>query len=364
MKVAITHPYSWPEVRRGAERIVAETARALGARGHDVTVLTAGRQWGRDRSGSVTTIRHRRVFADARLHERWFAARIAPTLARGRFDVVHSLMPFDALAAIATRRIGGHRTVYEEIGNPHRWWWEGIPDGRARRRVVRSVEVYGCMSRYSLRVLEQDWGRAGVVIPGGVRLDTFEPAPQRSPEPTILFSGALDEPRKHLDTVLDAVALLGQRRPDVRLLLSGPGDATTILATASPEARSRTTVLDLGAAEDQGERYARAWATVLPSEGDCFGLALVESLACGTPIVVADDGAPPELVTDEVGAVARLRDPQSLADALARALDLARQAATAERCRSRAAAFDWDGAIAPLLERVYTEHALVHNAAR
>ena len=32
MRIAITHAYSWPEVRRGAERIVRETARALAAR--------------------------------------------------------------------------------------------------------------------------------------------------------------------------------------------------------------------------------------------------------------------------------------------------------------------------------------------
>jgi phosphatidylinositol alpha-mannosyltransferase len=353
MKVAITHPYSWPEVRRGAERIVAETARALGIRGHDVTVLTAGRSPGREHGGGVATVRYRRVFDDARMHERWFAARITPALARGHFEVVHSLMPFDALAAVATRRIGRHRTVYQEIGNPHGWWWAGIPDGRARQRVVRSVDVYGCMSRYSLRVLEQDWARNGVLIPGGVRLDTFEPARQRAPEPTILFSGALDEPRKHLDTLLAALALLARRVPDVRLLLSGPGEPGAVIAAAPVDSRTRTAILELGAAAEQGDRYARAWVTALPSEGDCFGLALVESLACGTPIVVADDGAPPELVTDGVGAVARVRDPRSLADALERSLDLARQTETVERCRSRAAAFDWDTAIAPLLEEVY-----------
>src|SRR5436190_1277583 len=138
MKVAITHPYSWPEVRRGAERITVETGRALAAAGHDVTVFTAGAAHGRDR-------------------------------------------------------------------------------GDGQRSAVREVDVYACMSRYSLRVLEQDWRRGGVVIPGGVRLDEFAPARERAAEPTILFSGALTEPRKHLDTLLDAVALLSRREPDLRV---------------------------------------------------------------------------------------------------------------------------------------------------
>ena len=35
-------------------------------------------------------------------------------------------------------------------------------------------------------------------------------------------------------------------------------------------------------------RYASAWISALPSVGDSFGMALIESLAAGTPIVVAD----------------------------------------------------------------------------
>ena len=354
MKVAITHPYSWPEVRRGAERIMVETGRALAARGHEVTVFTAGGAPGRDRHGGITTVRYRRVFVTPQRHERWFGWRVFPDLVRGRFDAVHSLMPHDAIAAIRARRMTRHVTVYEEMGNPYRWWWNGLPDRRARKRVVREIDVYACMSRYSLRVLEEEWRRGGVVTPGGVQLDEFAPAPAREPEPTILFSGALTEPRKHLDTLLEAVALLARREPELRVWLSGPGDPAPLLAAAPPDATSRTVVLDLGRANEQAQRYARAWVTALPSEADSFGMALVESLACGTPIVVADHGAPQELVTDETGAVARLGDPESLAAALSRGLDLARFRATVDQCRERATAFAWDTSIAPFLEKLYT----------
>jgi glycosyltransferase involved in cell wall biosynthesis len=240
------------------------------------------------------------------------------------------------------------------MGNPYRWWWAGLRDRRARERVLREIDVYACMSRYSLRVLEKEWHRGGVVVPGGVRLDQFAPAPERAPEPTILFSGALTEPRKHLDTLLEAVTLLARHEPHVHLWLSGPGDPAQLLASASPEARARTTVLDLGEADAQADRYARAWVTALPSEADSFGMVLVESLACGTPIVVADDGAPPELVTDDTGAVARLRDAGSLATALSTAIGLARRRETAEHCRRRASEFDWDSAIVPFLEKIYS----------
>ncbi|HEY1827281.1 MAG TPA: glycosyltransferase family 4 protein [Acidimicrobiales bacterium] len=349
----MTHPYAWPEVRRGAERIVVETARCLSARGHRVTVLTSGSRLERHRDDRVTTLKLKRRLADNAAHEKWFGRRIAPLLALGRFDAVHSLMPYDALAAVRTRRLGGHRVVYEELGNPYRAHWNEIPDGEARRELVRTVDVYGCMSTYSLHVLEREWGRHGDLIPGGVRLSEFVPASSRAAEPTILFAGALDTPQKGLSDLLEAVGLLLEGRPTLEVWLSGSGDPSAIVAAAPTAVHDHVTLLPLGGANAQAERYGRAWVTSLPSRGDSFGLVLIESLAAGTPIVVADDGAPPQLVTDSTGAVAPPGDIKALAAALERGLQLAEDPATATACRTFATQFDWDTAIGPLLERLY-----------
>ncbi len=102
------------------------------------------------------------------------------------------------------------------------------------------------------------------------------------------------------------------------------------------------------------ERYAQAWVTCLPSVGDSFGMTLIESLASGTPIVVANDGAPPELVTPLVGSVAEPHSAVSLSAALERGLELAQQPATQEHCRAAANRFDWDASIAPMLETLYS----------
>lgn len=353
VKVAITHPYSWPEVRRGAERITVETARSLAARGHDVEIITSGATSGRIRDGGVTTVRYRRIWTDPVRHERWFGWRIAPRLLAGRYDVVHSLMPCDGRVAVHLARWGGYRTVYEELGIPVAETWADKPDRAARLVIVGGVDVYGCMSRYALGVLERDHGRPGALIPGGVRLSEFTPATDRTPEPTILFSGALSEPRKGVALLLDAITLVARAHPAVKLWLSGPGDHAPLLAAASPEARARTQVLGIGDPHEQAERYGRAWVTALPSVNESFGMVLLESLACGTPIVVADDSAPPELVEPGAGAVCRPGDVGSLADALEAAIVLARRPGTAARCRSVAEAYDWDAGIAPTLEGLY-----------
>lgn len=358
MRVALTHPYSWPEVRRGAERMIVEKARSLAAAGHDVTVLTAGSEPVDERREGYRLVRFRQRHADGAAHQRWFGRRVLLPLARGGFDAVHSLAPHDAAAAVHAARIRRllrqrpHRTVYEDLGNPYRDKVLGGHERRARLRVVADVDVYACMSEFSRRMLERDFARPGTVIPGGVRTADFVPQ-LRHAEPTILFSGALDRPEKHVALLLEAVALLADTRPDVRLQLSGPGDVAPILAAAPAGATDHVEVLPLGDPDGQADRYARAWVTCLPTQWDSFGLVIVESLAAGTPVVVGDAGAPSELVTPETG---RRTDPftaEELATRLDQALEMAKDPETVAACRSLAERYDWDTAITPLLVDLY-----------
>jgi phosphatidylinositol alpha-mannosyltransferase len=299
----------------------------------------------------------RRRFTSDDRHERDFAARLLPRLAATRFDVVHSFGPRDAEASIRAARVHrGRRTVYTNLGLPFRWAWDPRPDGGAHQRVVRDIDVYGCMSRYALDALRHDYGRAGQLTPGGVDLRQFKPAAVRAETPTILFSGAIAEKRKGAATLLEALALLIKEDRAVRLWLSGPGDAVALLEGAPSIARDHVEVLALGGPDDQAERYGAAWVTALPSQNDSFGMVLVESLACGTPIVASTHAALPELVDAGVtGALCEPEDPVSLAGALGEALDLARLPSTAAACRAAAQPFDWAGSVAPAIERLYTD---------
>jgi glycosyltransferase involved in cell wall biosynthesis len=156
-------------------------------------------------------------------------------------------------------------------------------------------------------------------------------------------------------TLLAALPLIAQREPDVVLELSGPGDPEPFLAAAPSEARQRVRNLGVGDAQRQHERYGRAWITCLPSQHDSFGMALIESLACGTPIVVSTHGAPKELVKEGVnGELCQPEDPRSLADACLRGFELARREETVRACRKLAEPFDWNRGIAPLCERLYS----------
>lgn len=353
MRIALTHAYSWPEVRRGAERMIPEMARAFSKRGHDVTVLTS--TWAPlAENPRYRVVRIRRRYRDDARHEADFARRLFPHLVAGRFDAVHSLGPRDASSSILAARVHrGRRTVYTNLGLPDREWISVQPWARGHERIVRDIDAYGCMSHYALDMLELEYGRVGVFTPGGVNHEQFAPATAREPAPTLLFSGAIGERRKGVSLLLEALPLVAKREPDVRLWLSGQGDAQQWLDEASAEARARTEVLPVGEEGGQAERYGRAWATALPSTNDSFGMALLESLACGTPIVASSHAAPHELVGEGTGAVCEPDSATSVAEACLDAIELARDPATAERCRASTLPYDWDTGLAPAFERFY-----------
>jgi glycosyltransferase involved in cell wall biosynthesis len=357
VRIAFTHAFCWPEVRRGAERFTQELGAALVRRGHEVTILSSGWEATTTEHDGVRTVRLRRRHEDTWAHEADFGRRVLPLLLRGRVDAVHSMGRRDALASIRAARLHRHRrTVITDLGLPSREFW--ARHGREAavvQTVVDGIDVYSCMSQYALDHLASDYGRTdGVVVPGGVSLGSFAPAAAREERPTLLLSGAFEEPRKGAGTVLAALPLLAEDHPDIQLWLSGPGDGAALLAAASDDARARTTVLGVGRHDEQAERYGRAWATVLPSTDDSFGMALIESHACGTPIVVSTDGAPQELVTPGVtGELCEPKDPPGFADACRRAFALLDDPGTVAACRAAAAHFDWDEALAPLCERLY-----------
>ena len=241
------------------------------------------------------------------------------------------------------------------LPDPEYWTELGPIHARVAAAVAAGIGVYSGMSDLAVDYLARNYGRSdGVVVPGGVALARFAPAERRHERPAILFSGVISERRKGVPVLLEALPLIAAAEPKVELWLSGPGDPSQWLAEAPAAALPHVRALGLGEPELQHERYGRAWVTCLPSMYDSFGMALVESLACGTPIVASTHGAPQDLVHEGVtGELCAPEDPRSLAEACVRAFDLARRPQTIATCRASAELFDWDLGVAPLCERLY-----------
>ena len=361
MRIALVHPYPWPEVRRGAERYVDDLAHYLAAHDHIVTVVTGSHGPDRVEHGSdgVTTMlrTHRQVPGGRRAGlgevETFGVAALGP-IRRSGAEVVHAMTPSGALAG----RLAGRRTLFTILGHPDP---DQMPAAVLPRRLflgaLRAATATAVLSRASALALERLAGRRAVVLPPGVSLARFTPSRRDPARPLrILFSGSLADSRKRPDLAVEAFALVRKRHPGARLAVSGSGDATEVLTLArrmGDGAHDAVDVLGPGHPEDVPERYRQATVTVLPAEHEAFGLVLVESLASGTPVVCTPSGGMPEIVTPEVGAVATSASPQALADALEAAIALASDPCTAKRCVARAQRWDWESTVGPAHLELY-----------
>jgi phosphatidylinositol alpha-mannosyltransferase len=172
------------------------------------------------------------------------------------------------------------------------------------------------------------------VIPPGVDMERFRPGAGRAPAPTVFCAADLEQPRKRVELVVEAVRRLRAELSDARLVLARPRHH---LAPSLPE------WVELRDVDDEAElarTYGEASVSVLASRGEAFGLVLVESLACGTPVVAADEGGMPEIVNDDsIGVLFAEDSAEALAAALRGGLELSRTEGVVERCRARAGSF-------------------------
>jgi glycosyltransferase involved in cell wall biosynthesis len=364
LRIALVHPHSWPDVRRGGERYLDDLAWYLARHDHHVTVITAGTGPLSEHVGDHgVMVRSHRSRGGGRLRrwgmtadEAFFPSALAD-LRRHRFDLVHALVPAAGLAARLTR----HRTVYTVIGHPTRAELADRPvASRIFRAAVRSATVAAALSHASAANVAELFGRQPEVLPPGTRIESFPPDLEpRSGPPRLLFSAHNEDRRKGLDVLMGAMPAVLDRHPEARLRLSGAGDPSWALATLGADhdrVRAAVEVMGAGDLADVPGRYRAATVTVLPARDEAFGLALVESLASGTPVVCSDDGGMPEIVNDPaIGRTVPLGDGRALAAAIDETIALAALDATPPACAARARAFSWDDAVGPRHEAVYEE---------
>ena len=335
-RVALLAPCYWPEVRRGTERFARELADGLIADGHRPTLITSHpRRLSRTVEDGMRVVRLPRP-PHARLDRRGYEQHLthlplsAAAVAAARPDVAHALYPADALAARAARR----PVVLSYMGIPDAGWLAGA---RLRRRIltaaVRGVDAVVALSEAAAVEFRRTLGVDARVIAPGVDTAAFAPGGRRDERPTIVCAAALDAPQKRVGELVEAFALVRRVEPDARLVLSRPPPGVPVFEREGVEFADLDDRAALAAA------YRRAWISALPSMGEAFGLVLVESMACGTPVVARRTGATPEVVNaDDVG-VLYDGGPPALAAALLEGLDRAHDPVVAAACRARAMGF-------------------------
>lgn len=138
-----------------------------------------------------------------------------------------------------------------------------------------------------------------------------------------------------LKRALDTVEILRRLPPDLAplLLLLGDGPDVPALREAAARHRLLGRVRFLGEIPEAEPITAAADISLLPSESESFGLAALEAMACGVPVVASRAGGLPEVIDDGVSGI--LEPPGSVEAMGRRAIELLRDPA---RYRAMAAA--------------------------
>jgi O-antigen biosynthesis alpha-1,3-rhamnosyltransferase len=191
------------------------------------------------------------------------------------------------------------------------------------------------------------------IAPNGVD-DLFRNGSERASKgaPYALCVGARKR-HKRIVAAIDALMIARNAVPDLRLVVigrAGDGDGEIRERIAARGAAGlvefRNTVSD----DCLARAYASALALVLPSRYEGFGLPALEAMAAGTPVIVSDGGALPEVVGD-VGFIVPGADPGGIATWLVRlAQDSALVADVGRRGRARAKSFTWDRCAATVVD--------------
>ncbi len=218
-------------------------------------------------------------------------------------------------------------------------------------RILQESRIVVADSESTRREIIQSYGlpaeKIRVVHPGyDPRVyfrNGFDPSPGQHQDPYLLYVGNL-LPHKNVLRLLDALAIL-RRRQRCRLILRGEGRPAyaRALQERGESLGLKDAVAFLGYTAEDTLRglYSRAACLVLPSLGEGFGLPILEAMACGTPVVVANTSSLPEVAGDAAIQVDPY-DAVGLADAMYRVLtdrDLREQ--LRQRGFRRVALFSW-----------------------
>jgi phosphatidylinositol alpha-mannosyltransferase len=149
------------------------------------------------------------------------------------------------------------------------------------------------VSEAARSTLVQHVGGDAVLIPNGVSLRRYahaEPLPGWPGGGGALgFLGRIDEPRKGLPVLLEALPAVVAEHPGARLLVAGPGDLDEVRSSIDPTLREHVELLGLVSDEVKARMLHSVDVYVAPNTGgESFGIILLEAMAAGAPVLASD----------------------------------------------------------------------------
>lgn len=264
------------------------------------------------------------------------------------FDVIDSHYYYpDGVAAVILGKILKKKVVITARGTDLNL----IPKYRLPRKMILWAQKYASTSITVCSALKEELSKIGgdskktQVLRNGVDLSVFRPPKNRDflqkklgiQKQMVLSVGLLIKRKGH-NMVIEAVS----RIPELVLFIAGSGPEKDNLKQLVKQFEIGDRVFFLGAVPhvELKKYYGAADVTVLASSREGWANVLLESMACGTPVVATNIWGTPEVVnTKTAGLLCPQRSPKSIADTITRLLN---DYPDRDQTRKYAEQFSWD----------------------
>jgi len=306
----------------GVERYVDELSRALVNQGFRVTIVAPSDRSGVCRAGSLEIVNfpRRGLMFDTPVFNPMHIARIVKDCdlihAQGVYPILSDLNPLIGWLQNAPTVMTCH---FEPV--------PATPLGKAAGRLYeaslgRLVRLHDRVILSTSSYLEDSRFLKGLspgklrIVPMGVRTEFFVPNAGVRTAKQFLFVGRLVH-FKAIPLLIRAMAIVNQTLPDHELLIVGTGELEAALRDEIVRSGANARILGKVSDDDLLTLYQSSIATILPSyeHQESFGMTLIESMSCGTPVISANIPGVREVASVE-GLLAEPGSESSLADAM------------------------------------------------
>lgn len=328
------------ETGGGSARAAFELAEAQAKYGHDVTIYTTDyNAAGQKPPHNVRLVKFHTV---AFLFN---CMPVAPGLLTARYDFdimhLHNYRTIVNLFAVCGPRppfvLQAHGSCWPIVGRTkplHDLVWGRMMLRRAKRCIADADREIGQYVKEAVPAMVTS------LIPVGINLSDYKklPARENNGKKTVLFLGRLHE-IKGPDLLVNAFKLIND--PDVVLQITGPDygyEAEARRLASGMNGRVKFTGPLYGT--DKVRAMVQADVFVMPSRYEMWGIAFMEALACGAPVIMTDNCEAAKILPAECG-VSVPFDEDELATAISTMLENGFTEKHRTYRRKWVAQFDW-----------------------
>ena len=353
MRIGIISPYSF-DSPGGVQFHIKDLAEELIRRGHYVNVLAPASEDTElppyvSSAGKAVPIRYNGSVARLSFGPR-AAAKTKKWLDEHNFDLIHPHEPISpSLAMLAV-----WQTATPVVATFH------SSQDRSRALQIAAPLLKTTLNRITAKIAVSEVARRTVIdhldwdatiIPNGITLAKFSPVKFAKPlsgitpelgntdSPTIAFLGRLNEPRKGLSVLVQAIPKVLAKHPNAKFIIAGEGESgkTAAVQTLGPLI-NKVTFLGSITENEKINLLQTADIFVAPQiGGESFGIVLIEAMAAGTTVVASDLSAFRQVLADgAAGKLFPVGDGEALAQAISQLIEN-----PAQRQKYQAFAAEW-----------------------